>query len=373
MLQKNAPGLIQLADGVELLAGPDDMPLLYVADRKSYLRLSEAGAEIVRLLLERYTMTLGELIHYLVGNQQADQSAAQHSVAQFLSQLDAAGALVSDRNDSLATPSFFKRTIKRTVKNHRVMLALWHPDRPLAANLLQLIKKRIGHIIGRIVAFIALTAIIVVTYVAITPQAANNSSTVNWSLIIALSLLHTAGHEMAHVLVSSYYGVKVREIGIALLYYFIPVAYTDRTDAYRLRSFRERAFIALAGPAFDLFAASLSAIVAAISTGSLCSNFRMLLWVQLAGLISNLNPLLPGDVYHVFEAWFGAVNFRKRAFTVLRRRLILRALPPHLKSLSIRQQIFHFGYAVLAAVYVGLLAWVFLGSAVLKMVSIGVK
>jgi putative peptide zinc metalloprotease protein len=144
---------------------------------------------------------------------------------------------------------------------------------------------------------------------------------VSLPFIIGGLLLHAIIHELSHALVGSYYGVKIREFGIALLYYFLPVAYTDRTDAYRLRDFNSRAAIAMAGPMFDLYGAGISAAASCLTSGTAAVNFRLLMWMQVITFISNLNPLMPGDGYHVLEAWFGALNFRRRAFSLLFRRL----------------------------------------------------
>jgi putative peptide zinc metalloprotease protein len=154
--------------------------------------------------------------------------------------------------------------------------------------------------------------------------------------------------------------VKIREFGIALLYYFLPVAYTDRTDAYRLRDFNSRAAIAMAGPMFDLYGAGISAAASCLTSGTAAVNFRLLMWMQVITFISNLNPLMPGDGYHVLEAWFGALNFRRRAFSLLFRRLSFRELPPNLQGLDAGQQFGHLAYAVAALAYTLLLATLFI-------------
>jgi putative peptide zinc metalloprotease protein len=359
MFQEETPRLFRLAAGVELLSGPDEMPLLYVSEQKSYLRLSAAGAMVIRLLRQRCAMPLSELVRSLTG--QAEDIEMRRQVIEFMRQLDQAGALEADAAQQSAPASPLRRLARRVAAKPRLELALWHPDRPLAARLLGHIQTRLGHLLGKLIALLILLAVISVTYVAITPLSAHDFSRASWLLICVLLALHTIGHELAHALVSSYYGIKVREMGVALLYYFIPVAYTDRTDAYRLRHFRQRAYIALSGLVFDLLATGLSALIAGATSGWLGTSFQMLMWGQLAGLISNLNPLLPGDACHALEAWFGALNFRRRAFTLFWRRLARRELPPYLQSLTLRQQVFHFAYAALASAYVLLLAWLSLG------------
>lgn len=343
---ESSPRRFQLIAAVELLAGPNETPLLYLSESKSYVRLSAAGVQVVQLLQSRGALTAEEIALELAS------STTPECVTAFLLQLETAGALV--QAIPVLTP--WQRLRQRFLLRPRLELALWHPNRPLATNLLQAMQTKLGAVLGRLIMFAALLTAMLVTYAVLKPHEALPGSHVSWWFLLGALVLHTAGHEMAHALVSSYYGVKVREIGVALLYFFIPVAYTDRTDAYRLRQFHQRACISAAGPVFDLLLTGLSALLSLTATGWLSYNFRMLMWLQLAGFVTNLNPLLPGDAYHVLEAWFGALNFRRRAFTVLWRRLTWRVLPPHLQHLTRRQQCLHFSYAALAIGYLVSLA-----------------
>ena len=45
---------------------------------------------------------------------------------------------------------------------------------------------------------------------------------------------------------------------------------------------------------------------------------HLVLAVQVVLVLSNLNPLLPTDGYHAFEAGVGSLNFRRRAFALHR-------------------------------------------------------
>jgi putative peptide zinc metalloprotease protein len=127
-----------------------------------------------------------------------------------------------------------------------------------------------------------------------------------------------------------------------------------------LRNFHSRAAIALAGPMLDLYGAGISAVISCLMGGVTAVNFRSLMWLQLFALFSNLNPLLPGDGYHILEAWCGALNFRRRAFSLLFRRLTFRELPTHLQGLGNDQQFRHIAYAVAALGYTLLLAGAFI-------------
>ena len=246
---------IRLAPGVELLAGPNELPLLYVSERKSYVRLSASGAEIVRLLTLQRTVAPAEVRQMLASKYEIGETEIQRRLADFLQQLDEAGALEHEEG-ATAQPqrkSWLARVARSVAAKPRLNLFSYQIDRTLAAGPVALLKARAGNVIGKIVGLAALLAMAAVVFAIARGGVMFKHAQISLPFIIGGLLIHTIFHELSHALVGSYYGVKTREIGVALLYYFLPVAYTDRTDAYRLRSFHSRAAIALAGPMLDLY------------------------------------------------------------------------------------------------------------------------
>lgn len=361
--------LLRLASGVELLQGPSDLPLLHVSSHRRYVRLSFLGAEIIGLLTARPDVTRDDISQALSTRYPGNQTEIQNHVDQFLRQLDDAGVLETDKEEP---QTGFRQLLRKVLELPRLQIALWRPDRPLASGLITAVRAKASRLIGVLVGLSVLFAIIAVGFSINQQGISIDYGSVSWPVVLALLIVHTSSHEMSHALVSSYYNVRVREFGIGLLYYFIPTAYTDRTDAYRLRRFTERAWIALAGPIFDLSAAGLSAVIAYSSGGPTRATFHLLMLIQLGVCVSNLNPLLPTDGYHVLEAKFGGLNFRGRAFTLLVRMITGKDVPPHLRSLTVGKKVFHLGYAVVASIYIGLLAMMFImvaGSAMMAQVK----
>jgi putative peptide zinc metalloprotease protein len=180
-------------------------------------------------------------------------------------------------------------------------------------------------------------------------------NSISWPLLVVAILLHGCLHETSHTLVTSGAGIKVRDAGFAILYWFLPVLYVDRTDAYRLQDPRQRAWIAVAGPLWDATGAGLTALLSWYCAGITAATLRALSLCQLLFLVSNLNPFLPSDGYHAVEALAGELNFRGRAFSVLLHRLRIRSLPPYLCGISKRKQWFCCAYSVASAAYLALL------------------
>ncbi len=358
---------IRLADGVELVSGPNDLPLLYVAARRSYVRLGEAAADIARWLRGR-TATSGEIAQHLADRYGAAAAVDQQQLTDFLQQLDAAGALEQDGAADVQASRWqrLRAALGRRASQPRLRVIAWRLDRSFFERPLAAVRRRAGALPLVVVASLSLAAAAMVAYTFFGVDNLACPATVPLGFFAGAIALHIAAHELSHTLTASWYGVKIREVGIELLYYFIPVVYTDRTDSYRLADFKSRAAIALAGPVFDLCAAGATAAVAYLTAGAfsnearlLSSRLQLLMVLQLLIFAANLNPLMPTDGYHAAEAWFGHLNFQRRAFTLLFRRLTLRSLPPHLRDLSRRQQIGYLAFAVSSLAYVLTLAVTF--------------
>ncbi|WP_447644594.1 hypothetical protein [Nocardioides zeae] len=171
-----------------------------------------------------------------------------------------------------------------------------------------------------------------------------------------LQLTLIAVHETAHALVAQVQRVPVRGLGVAMLFWFMPVAYVDRTDAYRLRGRGGRVAIALAGMTSDGIFCGLTAVAALATDGWWSHTFALLLVLQLIGLMINLNPLLPSDGYSALEAATGQVDFRGRAFGLVGAVVRRRPLPVHLATTGAGRRLVYVGYAAVSAAYVALAA-----------------
>jgi putative peptide zinc metalloprotease protein len=147
-----------------------------------------------------------------------------------------------------------------------------------------------------------------------------------------------------------------------MLFLVMPVAFVDRTDAYRIRGRGGRLAIALAGMVSDGWWCAVVAIVAHTSTGDVHQVAQTLLVIQLIGLLVNLNPLLPSDGYSAVETATRLVDVRGRSLALVRSTVLRRPLPPYLRDLTTRARAGYTTYGVLACLYVGLVIVVCLHS-----------
>lgn len=168
---------------------------------------------------------------------------------------------------------------------------------------------------------------------------------------VALCLVKVC-HELGHAYTAKRYGCRVPTMGIALLVLF-PVLYTDTTDAWRLRSSRQRLFVGAAGIITELALASLATFLWSFLPEGRLRSVAFLLsttsWVM--AVMINVNPLLRFDGYYLLSDWLGVPNLQERAFAHGRcrlRRLLfgVEEDPPEHVSNAMRRKLIVYAWAV---------------------------
>ena len=158
-------------------------------------------------------------------------------------------------------------------------------------------------------------------------------------------------HESWHGIVCGVHGQPARGLGVAMLFWVMPVAYVDRTDAYRIRDRGPRVAIALAGMVNDGWIMGATTIVASASTGTTHLVAATLMGYQLILLIANLNPLAPSDTVSALEAATGEIDLRGRSRTLLVSTIRRRRLPGYLCGLPATRRIAYMVYGVLSYLF----------------------
>jgi putative peptide zinc metalloprotease protein len=157
-------------------------------------------------------------------------------------------------------------------------------------------------------------------------------------------------HEFGHAYAAHRYGCNVAGMGVAFLVLF-PVLYTDTTDAWKLKSHRQRLNIAGAGMVAELALASVALVLWNVLPDGPGRDAALLLatstWIMT--LAVNLNPFMRFDGYFLLCDFLGEENLHERAFAFGRWRLRefffgFGRPAPEVVSTSMRRFLLFFGY-----------------------------
>jgi putative peptide zinc metalloprotease protein len=136
-------------------------------------------------------------------------------------------------------------------------------------------------------------------------------------LLVILSLLALAIHELGHGLAVKHAGRRVHEAGIRL-YFGLPAAFVDTTDIWMAPPV-QRILTAFAGPWTGLVLGGLCAIGASLSpTGPVGAFLYTAAFVFLVDNLFNFNPLLELDGYYMLIDFVDRPLLRARSLAFVR-------------------------------------------------------
>lgn len=164
-----------------------------------------------------------------------------------------------------------------------------------------------------------------------------------------------AAHEFSHAYVATIAGARVPTMGVAF-FFFMPLPYTDVTDAWRL-SWPRRFRVAVAGMAAEVTLAGVALLLWALSPPgpAAMALARLSSLAIISTLLTNLNPGPRFDGYYVLVCLFRSENLRPRSMAELRRVLWRRffgiALPDMEAGAGRRRRLAMVVYAVYAMLY----------------------
>lgn len=338
----------RLRPDVELLEGADGAPMLFDARSGRYVRLGRQAARVVRDL--DGTRSGADIAETLAVSSGVGRDRIDAQLAQLLSELSASG--VFEGEASPAPPSSRKTRLAGAVSR----TPTWHL--PLLREGLTRLVDPVSRLLRAAPATLRVPAAATLAGAALTVAVTALSTSSlpftpkPWLLAMVALLLQTVLHELGHAVSCRVHGVRPRELGIALWYGVIPIAYVDRTDAYRVRSRGGRAAISIVGPLQDLCWTGVYGAVALGSSGLVHSVAVAATVLGLTMTVVNLNPLLPTDGQQALEAALGELNLRGRAMAYLAHLVLRNELPTYLKHLTRRRKAVYLMYGTACAVYV---------------------
>lgn len=326
-----------LRRGVEMVVGMDDQPMLFDSVSGKYHRLGPAAALVVGQFDGR--RTLEEIIADLP--QRVDEATAAR-IAALVDNLRDKRLLEGRRPGAAPSRWSGGLLLPRVIVWRRFSRAL----DPLVRLLHRLPAPALSWV------FLALA----VAGFAAGAARLSDLSTMErpgpalFALAVGIQLVSIVAHESWHAIVAGYLGTPVRGLGVALMFWVIPIAYVDRTDSYRVRSRSGRAMLAVAGMCSDGVVCGLEALVAATSQGAVHQVAVTLCLFQITMLVNNLNPLTQSDGVAAMEALTGLVNLRGRAMFLLDAVIRGRQIPPAMLAMGGAARLGYLTYGFLCVV-----------------------
>ncbi len=144
--------------------------------------------------------------------------------------------------------------------------------------------------------------------------------TVEGALAFALTLVVVKSlHELGHAITAVHYGCRVPTMGVCFMV-LVPMLYTDVSDAWRLRSGRQRLAIDSAGLVVETSLACLATLAWAVLPDGVSRSIAFAIattsWLLSLGL--NLNPFMRFDGYYILADFLGIDNLQQRSFALAR-------------------------------------------------------
>ncbi|WP_157849792.1 MULTISPECIES: hypothetical protein [Streptomyces] len=342
----------KLREGLEVIRGMDDIPLIFDPVTGNYHRITRAS-EVVLTFLDG-TRSRDDLVEYFASRGRTGSEATfSRQLDSFLASLERSGLLEGS-------------DLPEKAGGGRVRTSMFMP-RIVLTKSLPVVLEPVARLLRALPAWllVAVAALAALagygfgfhTFFTETPPLKQSAGGPAFLTATGVMLLFVLVHETAHALVAQVLKVPIRGLGVALLFYFMPVAYVDRTDAYRVRERGGRVVLALAGILSDGVFCGLTGIAALRSEGLVQHTAALVLGMQLLMLVVNLNPLMPSDGYTALEAATGRTNARGRAFALLRSTVRRQPLPPHLENLAARARLAYLAYGLFSIAYVCFLAF----------------
>lgn len=368
----------RLRQGVTLIAGMDDQPMLFDSESGKYHRLGAAAAFVIGQFdgIRSLSAILDQL------PQKIDEAGAQR-IAGLVDNLRSKRLLVGGPASARPTgPPPSERSVRRARRVRGRHVAMPHRGRhlvvapsrwsggwllprvmlvrsyhrvvaPVAALLHHLPARALGWVFLLMAASGYAAGILALRTLA---GGARPPLSV-FFIAVLIQLVSIVGHESWHAIIAGYLGTPIRGLGVALMFWVVPIAYVDRTDSYRVRSRLGLAMLAMAGIFSDGVVCGLEAVVAASSTGTVRQVALTLCAFQVTMLVTNLNPLTQSDGVAAVEALTGSVNLRGRSMFVLRCVVTRTPLPPALAGMRPVVRGGYFVYGLLCSL-LGLVATV---------------
>lgn len=291
-----------------------------------FYRLNAIGHEFVGLFDGRRTV---EEIWTISLERHGDAAPTQQEAIQLIGQLYNSNLLAIDAAPEVeqllrrGRERLKRKALGQAVGIMYFKIRLFNPDTIVSAiePVLRPILNRWG--------MIAWLAMIIFALFKIAPHSdrlfsgvENTVAPSNWLWLGVVFIVTKAIHELGHGVILKRFGGQVPEFGIMLLVLF-PAPYVDASAAWALPSKWKRIAVGAGGMIFELFVASIAALVwvATLNTdGSLTHQlaYNAMFVASVSTVLFNANPLMRFDGYYMLSDLMEMPNLQQRSQNMLK-------------------------------------------------------
>ncbi len=332
------------ADDLEMAEQPDGERVVWVVGSAAvgrYILLGETERKV--LLLVDGQRTPQQICEAFQTEHGGKLSLA--TLTKFLTKLDQTGILAGERSELGAAEG---------AAQHYVRFKLFNPDKLFARMIPAL---RWIWTTEFLVVSSAMMLLAMWLSVRDWPQLSAHAGrliTDHFLAVFLAGMLVVFAHEFAHGLTCKVFGGRATEVGVLMVFYFLPALYCNVTGIHLIPERNRRLWVIAAGVYWQLMVGAAGLLVwFAVAPETLLADVALGFALgSLVDVLFNANPLIKLDGYYFLSQWLRLPNLmdRSRAFwRGLWRRLLTGERPE--KAYSPRERRIYALHGLLSAVY----------------------
>ncbi|HEY7183448.1 MAG TPA: hypothetical protein VIC84_18600, partial [Blastocatellia bacterium] len=297
----------QIAADVEIAEQQDgDRPAFIVSSASAgrYLLLRTAEYRVLRLLDEKLTPVVV-----------CDEFMRRHggrlmlaTLTKFLSRLDEAGILSGERGAG-------HQHGQRSSAQFYTRFRLFNPD-PLFTRMVSAFRWvwTTQFFAGSLLLTLA-AALLALMNAAEVARYGGYVLREHYVAVLVASLLVGVTHEFAHGLTCKAFGGRATEVGVLMVYYFLPGLYCNVSGVHLIRRRGRRLWVIAAGIYWQLLAGTLSLLAwLSLAPYTPPADLAFCFFLgSVADIAFNANPLIKLDGYYFLSQWLRLPNLMDRA------------------------------------------------------------
>jgi putative peptide zinc metalloprotease protein len=184
--------------------------------------------------------------------------------------------------------------------------------------------------------------------------------------VFLAGLVIVFSHEFAHGLTCKAFGGRVPEVGVLMVFYFLPALYCNVSGLHLIPQRNRRLWVILAGVYWQLLVGTVALLAwFFLAPYTLLADLAFIFFFgSVLNLVFNANPLIKLDGYYFLSQWLRKPNLMDRSRALWRgwwRRLLLGERDEAAARYSWRERAFYATFGLLSTLYaLGLMVFIVL-------------